>query len=366
MKLIHCADLHLDSKMTSNLTKEKARERKAELLNTFDRMLRYAEDHQVEAVIIAGDLFDTKNISASARNAVKDGITNHPGIQFFYLKGNHDADSFLGNLEEMPKNLNLFDEKWTTYTFEEGRITITGVELNSGNSDSIYHNLSLDIESFNIVVLHGQEAENTPRNGAELINLRKLKNKGIDYLALGHVHAYKLDDLDSRGKYCYPGCLEGRGFDECGEHGFVLLDIDSKQGSFHQEFIPMAARRLYELPVDVSECRTTSDISEKIRETLDGAGISSDSLLKLVLIGSADVECEKNIDFLVKKFETDYYFLKIYDETSLKVDYRTYALDQSLKGEFVRLVEADEELDPEEKAAVIRYGIRALAGEEPE
>ena len=35
MKLIHCADLHLDSDMTSNLTKEKAKERRTELLVTF-------------------------------------------------------------------------------------------------------------------------------------------------------------------------------------------------------------------------------------------------------------------------------------------------------------------------------------------
>ena len=27
MKIIHCADLHLDSQMTANLTKEQARER---------------------------------------------------------------------------------------------------------------------------------------------------------------------------------------------------------------------------------------------------------------------------------------------------------------------------------------------------
>ena len=32
MKIIHCADLHLDSQMTANLTKEQARERKREII----------------------------------------------------------------------------------------------------------------------------------------------------------------------------------------------------------------------------------------------------------------------------------------------------------------------------------------------
>ena len=39
MKMIHCADLHLDSKMESNLSAEKARERREELLQTFERMV---------------------------------------------------------------------------------------------------------------------------------------------------------------------------------------------------------------------------------------------------------------------------------------------------------------------------------------
>ena len=366
MRLIHCADLHLDSKMTTNLTKEKARERKAELLNTYDRMLRYAVKNRVEAIIIAGDLFDAKNVSAAARNAVKDGIINHPEILFFYLKGNHDADSFLGSLEEIPDNLKLFGDKWTTYPLKEGRIRITGVELSPENAGNIYNDLALDRECFNILVLHGQEAEVASSSDTDVISLKKLKNKGIDYLALGHIHTYKLEDLDSRGKYCYPGCLEGRGFDECGEHGFVLLNVDIKSGTFSQEFVPIAGRQLYALEVDVSECMTTSDIAGRIQNTLEHVKISDRSLVKLLLTGEVDVECEKNIDFLTKKFEPEFYSLKIADETRLRVDYKAFSLDESLKGEFVRLVEAAGDLDPSQKSTVIRYGIRALAGEELE
>ena len=56
MKIIHCADLHLDSNMTSNLSREQAKQRKAELLATFERMIAYAKDNSVKAVIIAGPL----------------------------------------------------------------------------------------------------------------------------------------------------------------------------------------------------------------------------------------------------------------------------------------------------------------------
>ena len=48
MKIIHCADLHLDSQMTANLTKEQARERKREIIRTFTRMVdRGASDHDI-------------------------------------------------------------------------------------------------------------------------------------------------------------------------------------------------------------------------------------------------------------------------------------------------------------------------------
>ena len=85
MKIIHCADIHLDSKMSANLTKEKARERKTELLTTFQNMVAYGAEQGVAAIIIAGDLFDTKNVSATARNVVKDLIQGHPQIAFYYL-----------------------------------------------------------------------------------------------------------------------------------------------------------------------------------------------------------------------------------------------------------------------------------------
>ncbi len=108
MRILHCADLHLDSRMSSNLDKEKARERKKELLLTFERMVDYAASHQVDAILIAGDLFDTRNISATARHAVWDAVCGHPEITFFYLQGNHDTEHFFSDREELPENLRLF------------------------------------------------------------------------------------------------------------------------------------------------------------------------------------------------------------------------------------------------------------------
>ena len=63
MKILHCADIHLDSAMTANLDKDKARERRNELLASFKDMVGYAVKERIGVIIIAGDLFDTRNIS---------------------------------------------------------------------------------------------------------------------------------------------------------------------------------------------------------------------------------------------------------------------------------------------------------------
>lgn len=362
MKLIHCADLHLDSKMTANLSREKAKIRKNELLNTFNSMINYACENQVDGIIIAGDLYDTKNISATARNTVIGAIKAHPEIVFYYLKGNHDGDSLLNALDEIPDNLKLFTDKWNSYI--KGNIVITGIELTKENYGAIYNSLLLDMENFNIVILHGQESNHKSKDEYLNINLRELKNRGIDYLALGHIHEYREAMLDSRGVYCYPGCLEGRGFDECGEHGFVLLNIDEEKRTFTRQFVPIAERILYEVEVDITGCMNTAEISDRIGNCLDGAFFESKNMIKIILTGKVDIECEKNVELLVKQFENDYFFLKIDDTSKFAVDYGMFMYDESLKGEFVRRVMAENDLEDDEKAAIIRYGIQALSGEE--
>lgn len=368
MKIIHCADIHLDSQMTSNLDKSKARERKFEILETFRRMIEYAEDNDIFAILIAGDLFDTKNFSASTRNSVIELITVHERIRFYFLKGNHGGGSqFIDAFDSIPDNLYLFGNTWTSYSLSdngETKIVLSGIELDASNSGVAYSSLMLEPRDFNIVTMHGQISSYQSGSGADVISLSDLRNKNIDYLALGHVHEYQIGDLPPRGKYCYCGCLEGRGFDECGKHGFVVVDINEETHEFTTELIPVAKRSMYEVHADISDCKTTPEIRTKIDETLDLQQCEPKDMIKIVLDGEVDVECEKNIDYLAKAFSEKYYFVKVQDKTRLAVDYKDFELDASLKGEFVRVVKEDNTLSEDEKAAIIRCGFQALNGEE--
>ena len=360
MKIIHCSDLHLDSKMKSNLNSKKAKERRDEILITYQNMVKFAVENDVKIILIAGDMFDQKNISIKARNIVKDSIVLNPNIDFIYLKGNHDENVFLADIETMPQNLKLFNSsKWTKYNY--GKITISGIEFGSIGEHEIYNSLILNKNEFNIVTMHGQESKYEIKDKTEIINLQSLKNKNIDYLALGHIHQFKQEKLDLRGTYCYSGCLEGRGFDECGEKGFVLLDIDEQNLNYTTRFITFASRKLYEINLDVSNSSTTTDVEKIIDNNVKE--IEEKSLIKIVLNGKVDVNSERDIDYLEKKYNDKFYFAKIYDKTELLIDYMTYKNDASLKGEFIRLV-LSQNLSKEEEKQIITLGIKALSGEE--
>lgn len=357
MKIIHCSDLHLDSKMEANLDKEKARQRKNEILLSFQNMIDFANENDVKIIIIAGDLFDKNKVSVKAKNIVKDAILAHPNIDFIYLKGNHDEESFI--IDEVPENLKLFNgNKWETYRYEN--IVISGIEFGEKDNYEIYKTLMLNQNDFNIVVLHGQEANYADKKDkTEIINLKELKNKNIDYLALGHIHKYKMEKLDNRGMYCYSGCLEGRGFDECGDKGFVLLNIENNK--IDTQFIKNSTRNLEEIEVDITDTLTTTEVEMKIDEKIKD--VTRENLIKIVLAGKVDINSERDIEYLLKKYSDQFYFIKIYDKTTLKINYMDYENDASLKGEFIRMV-LNEKLTDEEKKQIIITGIRSLSGED--
>lgn len=356
MRIIHCADLHLDSAMESNLPKDKAKQRKQEIIDTYLRMVNYAAANNVKAVIIAGDLFDRKNVRQSVRNQITDSMLKHPDIDFYYLKGNHDTDTLSDNESDI-SNLKMFSESWHTYSLSD-KVKLTGAELNDVNVRTLYEELHPDVNCFNIVVLHGQEDEYDGQ-----IPLKKLRGLGIDYLALGHIHGYRSKKLDTRGTYCYCGCLEGRGFDECGEHGFVLLDIDEDKGAYTAEFVPFASRRIEKLDVDISDCISNSDVCMCIDNAIKAWDEDRNTMVEIILTGYTSIDSDYDLQLVQDRFKDEFFYVKIKDCTNTRIDYKDYIKDMSLKGEFVRNVMAKEDISDNEKALIIKYGIRALMGE---
>ena len=356
MKFIHCADIHLDSKMETNLSSQKAKERKKEILNTFESMVAYAAENDVKGIIIAGDMFDTARITNLTKTRVLNTIIKNKNIDFLYLSGNHDENNFISLIEEIPANLKIFDKKWTSFDYDN--IKVTGAIIDENNSATIYDTLNLNVDNLNIVVMHGQISKYDSKEKSENINLTKLKNKNIDYLALGHIHSYLQDSLDKRGIYCYSGCLEGRGFDECGEKGFVLLEI--AENSISSKFIPFAKRQLVELEFDITNYNNWFEIEEQILEKTKE--ISKDNLLKIMLKGKYNIKLDKHLAMLEQKLEK-FFFAKVKDGSVLEVTLKDVEKDISLRGEFIKQV-LSSNLKEDEKEQTILIGLKSFFGED--
>ena len=357
MKIIHCADIHADSKMGTHFSKEQAELRRNEIVDSFAKMVDFARQNGVKAVIIAGDLFDTKeNQQKKIKQRICYIIEQNPEISFLYLRGNHDEDVDFFTEKTVPNLKRFSKSKWTKYSCEN--VDIYGREFSSSVPVSSYGELNPDPTRVNIVVLHGQVAEYKPKNDAPEISLPKLTNKNIDYIALGHIHDFKIEKLDSRCSWCYSGCLEGRGFDECGKKGFVLLDI--KNNKIQAEFVPFSRRVVQEIPVKLSGTLDFSEIMKKITDLL--AGISSQDIVQVDLTGELSEDTEIEPESYQSALASEYFYIRIKDKTEVKIDFTKYEKDVSLKGEFIRLVKNQQNLSEEQKTKIIMTGIKALAG----
>lgn len=350
MKIIHCADLHLGSKLTSKFPKEIAESRKAEVRNSFSRMVAYARTHGVKAILIVGDAFDSDKPYKTDKDFFFSVVENNPDVDFLYLRGNHDGD---GDRKEYP-NLKTFANEWTYYTY--GDVTVCGLEISPENATSMYSTLSLPADGKNIVALHGQIGD---ASGKDKINRTKLREKHIDYLALGHIHSYAAERLDGRGTYAYSGCLEGRGFDETGEKGFVLLTVGE---TVSHAFVPFSQNRIERIELDVTDLADAYAVCLRAKEQY---AFDRKTVYRIELTGEVDALSVSLASDVRRQLEDECAFLEVKDYTKKKMDLTAYDGDASLRGEFVRTVYASNYSD-EEKAQIVAYGLKALAGEEVE
>ena len=356
MRILHTGDIHIGSAF-KNLPAEKAAMRRNEILDGFRNLCAFAKEQGVGAVLIAGDLFDERKVPRSLQQEVANIFAASKPVCFFYVSGNHDGTFAVENL---PENVYTFAKAqgWQSYDLPEN-ITITGAD-SAYFTGGLFHSLLLRQERFNILVLHGEIAR-AETGSADCIPLAYLQNKGIDYLALGHIHIPMptAERLDGRGKYRYCGCLEGRGFDECGERGFFLLDIQNGR-VVNEQFYTLAKRSVWERGVDISACQSYYDVERAVLTAL--VGVRGGDMVKVVLQGKHALGLRKDIPLLTSTLLQKYFFVKVVDNSRVAIDLSAFSSDLTERGEFVREV-GRYELSEEERAEILDVGLKALAGE---
>ena len=353
MRIIHTSDIHLDSPLTSRLPQTQVRERRRELLSGFGRLVEEANALGVEAIIIAGDLFDKSRVSRRALDTAIEIIEDAKNITFFYLQGNHEGDALITSARVMPANLKIFGDDWTC--FDMGNVSIVG---RNQVCEGMFDSLSLSPDTKNIVVLHGELRDRSAC--PDQIGLKEAAGKNIDYMALGHYHSYSAEAVDDRGVAIYSGTPEGRGFDEVGEKGYVLLSTDSER--ILHSFRPFAKRRLHIIPLELDGAVRTAEIGERAERVL--RSVPSCDIVRLELCGRYFPTLWKDTEGLLHQWENRFYYFEVKDSSKIAINPEDYRHDMSLKGEFIRTVSRDTSLDDETKEKIIACGINALMGEE--
>lgn len=236
MRILHIADVHLDTAFAGRSDDTRSRLRQASR-DALARCVETAIAEQVDAVLIAGDLFDRAHLSFATERFLlaQLGALADAGIQVVYATGNHDpGDSVRAGGLDWPANVTVIggeDPVAVTITGRAGATTgyVTAVGHASGRVTTDLSQLLRPIPDTplpQVALLHtlvtsvaGKDAHHTYAPS----NLEHLRGAGFHYWALGHVHARQELSADPPVHYC--GNIQGRDPRETGPKGGLLVDL---------------------------------------------------------------------------------------------------------------------------------------------
>ena len=252
IRFLHGADFHLDSAFGA-LPPGQAAARRRESRELALRLADYVKEHGIDLVLLAGDLFD----SASPFRETGEQLAAALGqmrARVFISPGNHDwyGPGSPWETVDWPENVYVFKEnRLTAVEVPERNLVIHGAAFSGPEQpESLLAGFTAPADGkCHIGLLHGELDGAEARYGP--IRREEAAASGLCYLALGHVHKRTAPLTLGRTVCAWPGCPEGRGFDELGEKGFYEGTI-SDGGEVSLTFVPFARHRYEVLEVDVT------------------------------------------------------------------------------------------------------------------
>ena len=362
IKIFHCADIHLDSPF-SLFSPRESEKRRNELRAAFTSALLFAKEIKADIFLISGDLFDSEYVTGDTRDLLIREFSKVGDMQIFIAPGNHDPLTVGSPYKtaEFPKNVHIFGSERECVHLNNLGVDVYGFGYNQKNclSCPVAGWNGLNKEKINILVCHGDMSSKSSVTGP--ITKADIAASGFDYIALGHIHKCS-ELLQENGVfYAYPGCIEGRGFDEQGYKGALYGVIE--KGNVKMQFKRFSKSRYESTEVDISSATDKMQALDIIRNSI--RPYAEDTALRLTLVG----ELENSFLILPAEIGRGYeypYYIEIIDKTTLKPNLSELERSNTLKGVFCRTVlEKMEncEKDSEEYkllSLALKYGISAL------
>lgn len=358
LKFIHGADFHLDSAFGA-LPARQAAARRRESRELAFRLAEYVNSHGIGLVLLAGDLFDSGSVFRETGEQLAQAL-GRMKAKVFIAPGNHDwyGPGSPWQTVTWPENVHIFREAWmTAVEVPEWNLTVhgaafTGPEQAAGLLTGF---TAPNDGRVRIGVLHGELESAGSRY--DPIRKEEIAASGLAYLALGHIHKRMEPVTLGRTVCAWPGCPEGRGFDELGEKGFYQGTL-ADGGAVSLEFVPFARHRYEILEVDVTGQAPRAAVEAVLPE--DTAG----DLYRILLTGETG-EGGVDTNALRESLAERFYALEIRDHTRMGEDIWRRAEEDSLRGLFLRELRAkwlaaETQEDRETVTRAARFGLAAL------
>lgn len=336
IKLLHAADFHLDSAF-SGLPPRLSAQRRREQRLALTQLVEAARG--CDAVLLAGDLFDSAGVYRDTLDALRECFAAIDA-PILIAPGNHDfvAPGSPYLTEDFGPNVHIFRSAGLERITLDG-FHVYGAAFTSPEAPALGTFCAEDPKACNILLLHGDTQPGSPYR---FIDPRLLAGSGVSYLALGHVHRCHTDG-NGPVPYGWPGCLSGRGFDECGQKGVLRVTLD--EGRCSTEFVPILTRRYEIVEADVSEGAMAA-----IRAVLPAD--TRNDCYRILLRGESD---GLSLEDLRAALEPEFFSLQLVDKTVPKNALWTRCGEDTLRGSFLsRMKEEFDGADEERKRVIVR------------
>lgn len=356
VKIIHGADFHLDSPF-SGLSPERAAQRRGEQRELLNRLAQAAAEKGADLVLLAGDLLDSERVYQETAQALARALGSIP-CPVFIAPGNHDfysSRSVYATLD-WPDNVHIFRTSgWERVDLPQLNCSVFGRAFTDAHQDrSPLDGLAVPCDGrLHIACLHGDLA---PQSQYGPISPLDIAASGLDYLALGHVHQASGLRREGNTFWAYPGCPEGRGFDELGEKD--VLYLEAEPGHVTAQFVPLGRRQYHICPVDITGAE---DVLAAIRAALPGG--TSEHIYRILLTGEGEAP---DLAALEQALAPGFYGLTLRDCTQLPTDLWARREEDTLAGLFLQAMweKCQSEPDNQLYQLAARYGLAALENRE--
>ena len=355
MRILHAADLHLDSAFAGQ-AEEKAALLRQESRDILRRMVDWANDHAVDVMLLSGDLFDSDRMYSQTARTLAQALARFRG-RIFLSPGNHDfyAPGSGYDAVDWPDNVHIFTSRRPqTVLLRSLNASVTGAAFTSAEEWEPFDGASFSggDAPIRLGVLHGEVTRGESKYRA--IPPAEIEKTNLTYLALGHVHRCAGVQRAGNTAYAYPGCLPGRGFDETGDKGFLYGEITPEKVEL--EFIPFAPRRYQSVTADI----TDRDPADAVRQALDPD--CGQDICRVLLTGSRRENF--SLPALTSELSGLCAALELTDETYPEEDVWARCGEDSLRGLFLQNLRARYDgADEDEKRQLLqaaRFGLAAL------